>query len=61
VRTLEDTLRTFEARVRAKWALTERRITQRRQEAAKEIEALHDPLSRFGSRKPSLNEYEGHD
>jgi hypothetical protein len=61
VRTLDDLFRTFEARARQRMAWGEQRIRERRREATKDIEALHDPLSRYGSRKPSLNEYEGHE
>jgi hypothetical protein len=58
---LEDVLSTFEARARMVLDAGELRIQKRRREALEAVSLAHDPLSRFGSRKPSLNEYEGHE
>lgn len=61
-RDLEDMLNTFEARSRALLSAWELRVLRRRREAFLEAEALLQPVERHGtSRKPSLNEYEGHE
>jgi hypothetical protein len=61
VQDLDTLLSTFEARAKLLMDRGERRIRRRRREALKDAELTHDPMTRYGSKKPSLNEYEGHE
>lgn len=58
--TLEDVLSTFEARARLRLRQFERRLVKRRRAVLVAADALYDSPPRVG-RKPSLNEYEGHE